>query len=62
LDYPKLISTIQHELKHIWDILFMKESDENTFLKNRPINILKKEFQNTDYYQFIHMVYESLRA
>ena len=60
VDYDHLLSIIQHELKHIYDILY-DESDENTFLKVKPINILKNEFKNfQDFYFFIHLVYESL--
>ena len=61
IDYDYLISTIQHELKHVYDILY-DESEDNTFLKVSPINKLKKEFKNVDFfYEFIHLVYECLK-
>ena len=61
IDWNKLYSTIQHELKHIYDILY-DESDENTFLKVSPINKLKLKYKNiNDFYYFINLVYESLK-
>ena len=61
IDYDYLISTIQHELKHVYDVLY-DESEDNTFLKVEPINKLKNEFKNTDnFYEFIHLVYECLK-
>ena len=54
------LSLIQHELKHIYDLLF-DESKENTFLKIKPINILKNKYEYLkEFYYFIHLVYESL--
>jgi hypothetical protein len=61
IDYNILLSTIQHELKHIYDLLY-DDSDENTFLKVKPINILKNKYKSFDeYYYFINLVYESLK-
>ena len=61
IDWNKLYSTIQHELKHIYDILY-DETDENTFLKVGPINKLKLKYKNiNDFYNFINLVYESLK-
>lgn len=61
IDWNKLYSTIQHELKHIYDILY-DETDENTFLKVCPINKLKLKYKNiNDFYHFINLVYESLK-
>jgi hypothetical protein len=61
IDWNKLYSTIQHELKHIYDVLY-DESQENTFLKVEPINRLKLKYKNiNDFYSFIHLVYESLK-
>jgi hypothetical protein len=60
IDINKLLSTIQHELKHVYDILF-DESEKNTFLKVKPIIQLKAKYLNfKDFYYFIHLVYESL--
>lgn len=61
IDWNKLYSIIQHELKHIYDILY-DEGDENTFLKVDPINKLKSKYKNiNDFYYFIQLVYESLK-
>ena len=61
IDWNKLYSTIQHELKHIYDVLY-DETDENTFLKVGPINKLKLKYKNiNDFYNFINLVYESLK-
>lgn len=61
VDWNKLYSTIQHELKHIYDVLY-DETDENTFLKVGPINKLKLKYKNiNDFYYFINLVYESLK-
>jgi hypothetical protein len=61
IDYNNLISTIQHELKHVYDILY-DDSEENTFLKVEPLNRLKRKFKKFDnFYEFIHLVYESLK-
>ena len=60
INWNQLLSIIQHELKHIYDILY-DESDENTFLKVEPINKLKSKYKNIDnFIYFISLVYESL--
>ena len=59
IDYNQLCSVIQHELKHIYDMLFANSN--TSFLKIKNLNKLKEKFKNVDkFYYFIHLVYECL--
>lgn len=59
VNYNKLISSISHELKHIYDAI--TDDDINSFLNTKPINDLKNYFRNNKYFEFIHLVYLSLK-
>jgi len=61
IDDNKLLSVIQHELKHIYDILD-DELEGNTFLKDIPIGVLKTRYRKKkDFLWFIQLVYLSLK-
>jgi len=59
VDYNKLISSISHELKHVYDAI--TDDDIHSFLNVGPINNLKNHFRNNPYMEFIHLVYLSLK-
>lgn len=59
VNYNKLISSISHELKHVYDAI--TDDDVNSFLNTKPINDLKNYFRNNKYFEFIHLVYLSLK-
>lgn len=55
----KLYSAIQHELKHILDLIDTEQGIKS-WIKTPIVNKLKNEFLNTPYYIFSHNVYECL--
>lgn len=60
IDYNELLSCILHELKHVFDV-FDEDYDIQSFLQIKPVVKLKSIFKGTKYYEFMHLVYESLQ-
>jgi hypothetical protein len=59
INYDKLISSISHELKHVYDAV--TDDDISSFLNTESVYDLKNYFRNNPYFEFINLIYLSLK-
>jgi hypothetical protein len=59
INYDKLISSISHELKHVYDAV--TDDDISSFLNTGSVYDLKNYFRNNSYIEFVNLIYLSLK-